>query len=228
MQRILCPFHKEDTPSFVVYPDGQGHCFGCGAHQYNAGTSRPAVQAEDLEKSMQYIDSLPVKLIRELYLPADEHFYYVVWPDKSFYIKRAIKDGNGPKYLSPVGHSRPPFILGSKEAKLCVMVEGEINALSLLMVETEAAIISLGSATAFTEGKMRLLKPSITPYKGFYAVFDNDPAGAIGAIETASYIRALERPCRIILQDRDFNEVLVQDGIEKLREIWQKELAVSP
>lgn len=27
-----CPFHKESKPSFVVYPDGSFHCFGCLAH----------------------------------------------------------------------------------------------------------------------------------------------------------------------------------------------------
>ena len=27
-----CPFHRESKPSFVVYPDGGFHCFGCGAH----------------------------------------------------------------------------------------------------------------------------------------------------------------------------------------------------
>jgi hypothetical protein len=27
-----CPFHVESAPSFVVYPDGSYHCFGCGAH----------------------------------------------------------------------------------------------------------------------------------------------------------------------------------------------------
>jgi len=30
--RMCCPFHKEDTPSFVVYSDLSYHCFGCHAH----------------------------------------------------------------------------------------------------------------------------------------------------------------------------------------------------
>jgi hypothetical protein len=30
--KMCCPFHKEDTPSFVVYPDLSYHCFGCHAH----------------------------------------------------------------------------------------------------------------------------------------------------------------------------------------------------
>src|SRR5947207_2081899 len=28
----LCAFHSERSPSFRLYPDGHGHCFGCGWH----------------------------------------------------------------------------------------------------------------------------------------------------------------------------------------------------
>lgn len=28
---VLCPFHEDHTPSFVVFPDGGWKCFGCGA-----------------------------------------------------------------------------------------------------------------------------------------------------------------------------------------------------
>lgn len=27
-----CPFHQEDTPSFVIYADNSWHCFGCQKH----------------------------------------------------------------------------------------------------------------------------------------------------------------------------------------------------
>lgn len=30
--KCLCPFHKEKTPSFCIYPDEHFNCFGCGAN----------------------------------------------------------------------------------------------------------------------------------------------------------------------------------------------------
>lgn len=29
-QKMLCPFHRERTGSFMLYADGGYHCFGCG------------------------------------------------------------------------------------------------------------------------------------------------------------------------------------------------------
>lgn len=45
---MLCPFHVEDSPSFVIYPPGGGwHCFGCGK-----GGDAVAFAAEHFQCSM--------------------------------------------------------------------------------------------------------------------------------------------------------------------------------
>lgn len=31
-----CPFHSDNTASFVLYPDNSFHCFGCKAHGIGA------------------------------------------------------------------------------------------------------------------------------------------------------------------------------------------------
>ena len=35
-QTFRCPIHNEKSGSFVVYPDGGYHCYGCGANGRNA------------------------------------------------------------------------------------------------------------------------------------------------------------------------------------------------
>jgi DNA primase len=43
--KSLCPFHRESGASFVVYPDGGYHCFGCGAH----GTAKDIQEEFELD-----------------------------------------------------------------------------------------------------------------------------------------------------------------------------------
>lgn len=33
---IPCVFHRDNTPSFSLYPDNSYHCFGCGKNGQNA------------------------------------------------------------------------------------------------------------------------------------------------------------------------------------------------
>lgn len=30
--KTKCPIHQDDEPSFIIYPDGHAHCFGCDFH----------------------------------------------------------------------------------------------------------------------------------------------------------------------------------------------------
>lgn len=33
---VRCPFHSERTPSFILYPTNDFHCFGCGKNGQGA------------------------------------------------------------------------------------------------------------------------------------------------------------------------------------------------
>jgi hypothetical protein len=51
--KTTCPFHLDSNPSFVVFPDGSYHCFGCGAH----GHIRNIQEAFNLE--FAFITGIP-------------------------------------------------------------------------------------------------------------------------------------------------------------------------
>ena len=119
IEKRICPYHKVDgqpekTPSLAIYPNGF-HCFSCGASGplEQLGITKAIVQekkVEDLSSALDYIESLPSVLWRGLEMPVDERYYYIVWPDRSFYLRRNRSD-EGPKYLTPGGQKRPPYPL---------------------------------------------------------------------------------------------------------------------
>lgn len=153
---ILCPFHKEGTPSLALYGDGY-KCFGCG--KYGPLSDITGVElgdlnqlpepAEDLESAYKYIDSLPTRAIRGLTFPADEDGYFITWADKSFYKKRLFGASKA-KYRNPRGHKQPVLWVRSEGNQSLVIVEGEINALSVARAVGEVDVLSPGSASQFS------------------------------------------------------------------------------
>lgn len=83
----LCPFHIEDTPSFVVYPNASFYCFGChrggtyGQFRKYCGDDDDAVVAvcpepdNIKEKSLFDLIKIKVQLDTELYLLLEDASY---------------------------------------------------------------------------------------------------------------------------------------------------------
>lgn len=228
IKRLRCPFHNDDTPSLVVYHSGY-KCFGCGKYgplseiNIESETASKPVNMEDIRFKMQYINSLPVKEIRGLELPYDDKGYYVVWPYKNYY-KIRLWEGSS-KYLSPSGVSKPPFMLkGGPNLLLC---EGEINALSLFKACSGSfSVLCPGSASDFAPMRLKSLLSILRTYRTIIIVTDRDAAGVIAAIKAKEYLKQTHY---VIIDcfEKDANEILVNDGKEKLFERIKNYLELS-
>lgn len=223
---VLCPFHKEDTPSCKIYENGY-HCFGCGKSgklEEIGKHGKPAAPrvVEDLQKASEYIESLPRVEIRGLTLPSDGIYFYIPFPGSSYYKKRAIKDTEERrKYIGPSGHEVSLFIAQEGEHAL-VVVEGELNALSLVQAGIPFTIVSPGGAGCLAHKRHM---PYYSQFKSIIIVADADKAGNKGA--TLLAIALLSKPAisvKTILLKTDFNDILVTSGKEKVQETFLKGL----
>lgn len=225
---ILCPYHKEDTPSLALYPDGF-RCFGCGKFGQLSELGLKdlpqleEVDPEDVAEKMVYISALPFFIIRGLSLPRDGDGFYIVWPDHSYY-KRRNWEGK-PKYTGPAGHKQPLlWVANPPHAKTCLIVEGELNALSFGQVCEGAAIVSPGSASNF-KSQVKYLLPAMINYDRVIIVADQDSAGAIACIELMGQLSGKVKSIRAHLMPEDANDLL-QKGT--LREEVQRIMGEGP
>jgi hypothetical protein len=228
-KRYHCPKHKEATPSAVVYGD-HWFCFGCGAkgrpEELGLDPNEPAEPEylEDLEASLDYIRSLPKREIRGFQLHANDRGYYLVWPNGDYYkFRSTTNDTPGGKYRGPAGHKKPPFVAMSALSHRLVLVEGEFNAMSLALVEPRADIVSPGGAGDFYSRSGQKYLGVWATYGRVDLVMDADAPGAQAAIEAKSRLLVVGCPdVRIHLVERDFNDVLVQEGKEALRKYAER------
>lgn len=221
--KVICPNpdHKEDTASFNIYPSGWGHCFGCGYRAKVAeGTEEieKYVKPEDLHYSLTRIANLPKKTIRGLDLPYDDIGYYIVWPDNSYYKVRLFdSSSHSGKYRGAKGITKPWYKWISGQNRL-IIVEGELNAKSLIESVTGYDVISPGGSGDFysTVGKKEV--QALYPYNEILVIVDKDAAGAKAGIEVKSLlVRAGHDNVKIELWETDANSILEIYGKEELK-----------
>lgn len=228
MKRILCPFHKESTPSCVIYPTHYV-CYGCGArgplndigmHESNGEYLEP----EDIEESVKYIKSLPKQDVRGLKLHADGNRYYVVWPFNDFYKGRAFEADVTPKYLGPRGVKKPIFwTQWHTNSDVLIVIEGEINALSIKPA-LGCDIMSPGSATDFISKTTLNYFTDDTSYDKVLVITDADAAGRDANLRLQYRLRCLGFKTKGFAMKKDFNEILVNYGEEEVKEEFRRNM----
>lgn len=230
MAKIRCTHHEgDDTPSLEIYPDGSQYCFACS--YYAKPTAKGNLievprYVENIKESLEKIRKLPVIAARGLNLHSDGEFYYIVWNNADYYIKRKIVDNKiGSKYHSPAGHKKPMFI--AQEGPVTdslIVVEGQLNALSLAQAGISGTIVSPGAATDFT--KISNL-PYYKPYSSVVVIVDEDPAGVKAGIDLKSTLISWDRNTKVGIflaeKGQDANDVLQKTGKKGIQS-WIKKV----
>lgn len=221
--KIHCPSHADTNPSMHVYAD-RAFCFVCGyncsSDEVTTAEERVTIKHEksDIIQDILHISALPVKLIRGLMLPYDSSGYYVIWPDKKYYKKRLWD--NTSRYVSPRGFSPPLYTFnGSCKRRVLILVEGELNCISLAKsIGTSDTIASPGSAGNFS----KYLDYYLT-YDCIVAIFDKDAAGLTAGIRLKEELvfRKPTMNLKLIPIERDYNDVLQQEGPEKVKSLFK-------
>lgn len=240
-QRILCPFHNEATPSLVLYPENDRYvCFGCGKggpiSELNLNTELTpiprldyTVTKEQIEKKVAEIEAMPVKEIRGLPLNYDYKGFYIVWPDKSYYLARYTNSfSHSAKYKGPAGVTRPLLILEG-ESNQVVFVEGEMNALSIYKACPELTVVTPGGAGSFSSKGVSDYLTKLLPYEKILIVVDGDSAGVSALIAAKSKLLGLGHKkvmSWVCEKNLDANDILQKHGEIGLRQKVYEEFEV--
>lgn len=222
--KILCPAHNDTNPSLHVYED-RAYCFTCG---YSCPSDSIATPEElellrreptDIPEMVSYIESLPKVDVRGLKLHADSKGYFILWPDKSFYKQRLFEGKT--RYIGPRGKRPPVLRLGI--GKNCIVVEGEINALSLheILLKNHV-ILSPGSATELPKMVNQLLT-----FDSIVVIVDKDIPGVAWGSQLKSELLKYKKRVQLVATEKDLNQTLQEGGKEAVSN-WFKENVVLP
>lgn len=224
LRKVNCEKHPDNTPSLALYSDGSGYCFSCQTRFSDIGEKVFTVPEplEDMDESVKRILELPTTSVRGLDLHFDNMGYYIVWPDKSYYKHRQWLVGEGyPKYRNPKGVPQPWLTLTKPKPNLtqpyCVIIEGEINAMSLNAVRPDIDVYCPGSAGAFKLNKSTITFTALESYDKIFLVADKDTAGISAVLKLKKEIIEYNPWVELKLVKPDYNDILQQNGKEGLK-----------
>lgn len=227
--KVRCRFHEDRVASMHLYED-HGFCFVCGKYASldelgMEGAPAPVKPryVEDLEAKAIYIWELPRKLVRGFSLPCDKDGFYIEYPGSLFYKFRFWNPPEGKdKYRCPPGHPKEIFVWNDRPSPTLLIVEGELNAMSLGEAFPEYDVISPGAASDFLSKRTTDYLTTLCHYANMLVVVDRDPAGTVAAIHAKATLLPVCRNVSIVLMKRDANEILTNDGKEALKEEFKR------
>lgn len=212
-----------------MYPD-RAYCFVCryscpsdnivSAEELQQMRQEPA----DIEEEMAYIQQLPIRDIRGLKLPVDDQGYYIVWPNNNFYKKRLFEGKS--RYVGPRGH-RPPIFEYLTNRKSCIVIEGELNAVSgynslSSKVTNRVTILSPGSATELPK-----ILPYLLTFDTIAIIVDRDIPGVGWGSNLKHELVKHQKKVQLVAVEKDINQILQEEGKEGVKK-WFKENVDMP
>lgn len=223
--KVICPMHNDHEPSMKIYGEW-AYCFVCQAQMRTTDLNLPGSAQEIREKKhptnvpnmIEYIKSLPQMEIRGHKFHVSDSGYYFLWPHGNFYKKRNFDDSKG-RYVSPRGVSKPLFVYPGS-AKHLLIVEGEINAMSLhTSVFGEYKVCSPGPAADF----VRYIKYYLQ-FKHITIFVDKDAPGVIYGTYLKDILLRHNKHTKLVAMERDYNEIHVTEGETGVRNYFEKEM----
>lgn len=219
--KVLCPRHKEKTPSVEIYEEN-AFCFGCyqiiPLAELGVERSPKEHYVENIQAKIEYICTLPKTSIRGLLLPTDSAGYYIVWPDHSYFKLRVLEPADGQsKYKNPAGHRQPVLWVRKQGFRKLYIVEGELNAISLSYAIKDADICSPGSAGNFAKKDTVTNLTEYCKYANIVIVVDRDAAGTQAVIRLKGALIDRVPFVSHHLMEEDCNAILCKSGPEELK-----------
>lgn len=228
--RCLNPNHKDENASLHVYPE-YSYCFSCGfrakTEEVLSGKEIETLkkvyqEPENIRDTILYVAGLPLATIRGLAFPRDAEGFYIVWPNANYYKKR-LYSGNI-RYIGPRGHRAPLFEIPGGSNENLIVIEGELNCLTLQSVleakpifQRSPRLCSPGSATEM----MRHLEKYLT-YSNITIIVDKDIPGVINGLKLKEALLKKGKRVNLLAMERDLNDLLQEKGPEAVR-AWAKE-----